>query len=76
MNHAELELIDELREAFNNQEDFLGIFIDFSKAFDTVDHEILLNNLCFYGIKSKNIYKYENMSNRGSKTFLQIENNT
>ena len=45
------------------------------KQFDTVDHEILLNNLCFYGIKSKNMYKYENMSNRGSKAFLQTENN-
>ena len=40
-DHAELELIDELIEVFSNQDYILGIFIDLSKAFDTVDHEIM-----------------------------------
>ena len=41
-DHAVLELIDGIIQAFNNREYFLSIFTDLSKAFATVDQEILL----------------------------------
>ena len=36
--HALLELIDQISDSFNDKSYFLGIFIDLSKAFDTMDH--------------------------------------
>lgn len=37
--------------ALDNKQYALGLFIDFSRAFDVVDHEILLNKLYRYGVR-------------------------
>ena len=71
--HAILELVDQLCNSFNNNEYMIGVFIDLSKAFDTVDHSILLGKLNHYGINNTNLKWFESyLSNR--KQFLCYSN--
>ena len=44
-------LVDKLVKSLENGDYVVGFFFDFSKAFDTVDHEILLAKLQYYGIR-------------------------
>ena len=44
-------LIDKLIKSLENGEFVIGIFLDFSKAFDTVDHAILVEKLYHCGIR-------------------------
>ena len=43
-------MIDKILEAINDGNLVIGLFIDFSKAFDTLDHNILLQKMYKYGI--------------------------
>ena len=51
--HTLLELVDQISNTFNDKNYLLGIFIDLSKAFDTVDHKILIQKHKDYGINEK-----------------------
>ena len=44
-------LIDKITEALDKGDCVVGIYLDFSKAFDTVNHDILLQKLSMYGIQ-------------------------
>ena len=52
-SHALNFSVDHIRASIENGNHVLGIFIDFSKAFDTIDHEIILNKLVKYGVRGK-----------------------
>ena len=43
--------LDKISDALHNGEYVLGLYLDFSKPFDTVNHRILLNKLEYCGIR-------------------------
>ena len=47
-SHAVMELIEEISNATDHKKHATGVFIDLKKAFNTVDHEILIKKLNFY----------------------------
>ena len=48
---ALMELVEELTSSIDSNKYALGIFIDLKKAFDTINHDILLQKMERYGIR-------------------------
>ena len=51
VNHALISLTSSIKNSLDNKKFGCGIFLDLQKAFDTVNHQILLNKLEHYGIR-------------------------
>ena len=51
--HALISITEKIRSALDAGKVTCGIFIDLQKAFDTVNHEILLKKLYHYGFRGK-----------------------
>ena len=51
IDNALISMTEEIRSSLDNRGYGCGIFLDFQKAFDTVDHNILLAKLEHYGIR-------------------------
>ena len=49
--HALVSIVENIRTTLDNNKFGCGIFIDLKKAFDTVNHDILLEKLEHYGIR-------------------------
>ena len=80
--HAILQLqsmwkivVEQIHEAFKSGEFTLAVFIDLSKAFDTVDHQILVKKLEKYGLSGEILEWFSNyLTNR--KQFIEYGNCT
>ena len=71
--HALIELVDQIKLNMGGNKMTCGIFIDLSKAFDTVNHKILIDKLEHYGIRGKALDIFKSyLSNR--KQYVQLEN--
>ena len=67
------EITDRLKNAMDGKQLSCGIFIDLTKAFDTVDHNILLRKMFNYGIRGNvhNLFK-SYLSNR--QQYVRVNN--
>ena len=68
-----MQLVDQINDKFESNCFTLGIFIDLSKAFDTVNHQILISKLTNYRVKRKNLSWFKSyLENR--KQYLNYNN--
>ena len=66
-NHSTIlavtEIVDNIREELDKNNHVLGLYLDLSKAFDCVDHSILLHKMSHYGIRG--------LANKWFKSYLE-----
>ena len=53
--NASTELIDRILQYLQDDDIPFAIFMDLSKGFDTLNHNILLNKLAFYGLDDNSL---------------------
>jgi hypothetical protein len=71
---AIIEIVDNIREQLDKGNSVLGIYLDLSKAFDTVIHDTLLHKLSHYGIRGHaNLWFKSYLKDRTQFTYV---NNT
>ena len=64
--HAVIDITEKIRNAFDSKYYACRVFIDLEKAFDTVNHTVLLDKLKYYGVRG--------ITNNWFKSFLQDRN--
>jgi hypothetical protein len=70
---ALLKLVDDISEQMDNKNYSIGVFIDLSKAFDTINHSLLLKKLARYGIRGTALCWFSSyLQNR--KQYVHINN--
>ena len=71
---ALIELTDNIRKLIDDGNIVLSFFVDFTKAFDTVDHRILLHKLNHYGIRGHaHDFIKSYLTNRPQYTYINGE---
>ena len=68
-----LEIVDRIIQHLDNKKTPINIYLDLSKAFDTINHLILINKLNFYGINGKALDVFKSYL-RNQARFVEFDN--
>lgn len=72
-SQAIFNFIDNIYLNINNSIDTLAVYVDFKKAFDTLDHRTLLNKLIDLNLSQETISLFKNyLSDRTQQVFLPL----
>ena len=75
--HAVLELLGKILKGKENSEHTIAIFLDLSKAFDTLEHSTLLRKLNKYGIRGNALSWFEDyLSGRSLRVKCSVNGKT
>ena len=70
-SHSLISIIETIRKTLDSNKYDCGVFIDLKKAFDTVNHEILLQKLEHYGIREEALSWFQSyLTNRKQYVYL------
>ena len=69
---ASIEFIDDITHKLDHGKLPISIYLDLSKAFDTLDHDILLHKLRFYGVHGTALNWFQSYIS-GKIQYVQIE---
>ena len=70
--YAALELVDRITTQMDNSKIPINIFLDLSKAFDTIDYKILLDKLKYDGLKGPTL-KLFNSYPTNRKQYVELD---
>ena len=73
-SHAIISLVEKINMAISSDKYMIGVFLDFRKAYDTVNHSILLKKLYKYGIHG-HILNWFKSSLTDRQQFVSVNNN-
>ena len=77
INHALISLTECIKNTLDNKHFGCGIFIDLQRAFDTVNHQILLKKLEYYGIRGTSLSWFSSyLSNRSQYVSVNDHNSS
>ena len=71
-NHALITITETVRDALDRDEYSCGAFLDFQKAFETVNHQILTGKLNHYGVRGLSLDWFTSyLTNRQKKGSIE-----